>query len=146
MKKEDLQIFIKALVPSIKKMIRSESKKIVQSMIKEEVENQVNRILAEQFIQTIGNNKRSLMEDSSVSEMIGGGSAQKTRTKNEKALSEQRRNDIRKKLGIDEEPTLGMIYGDMDQEEVIQESRGVGSYDDPLEDDDDGVDLSAFGY
>lgn len=136
MNKEELKLLIKTLVPSIKKIVRNEVKRIAKPIIEEEVENRVNKILAEQFVKSMGNNK-SLTEEFSYQE-------KKTEDRN-KIIEEQRkqfRENALKKLGVNDNPFMKAIYEDVSDSPNSTTFGGQPVY---VDSDDAGVDLSRFG-
>lgn len=112
------------LIEAIKKLVKIEVEKAVQSTIKEAVTAEVNSILAEKFIATMGN--RSLVNESAPMRQI-----QTKKPAEESIDKEARKKELLKKMGVEENPMLNMIY------------EGV-SAEDP-EEDDEGIDISQFG-
>lgn len=147
MQKKDIQVLTKALLPFMKKVIKTEVKKVMKPLLREMVENEVNKILAEQFLNTISRSKPSLME----SVELEGESKSNTITEKEERrarqkMEENRRKEILAKIGADKDPTLRMIFEDVGVDDVDSSSSGMGTYEDPLEGDDEGIDISQFGY
>lgn len=135
MKKEELSILVKSLVPVVKKIIQQEARKIMKPLIKEAVEAQVNKILAEQFLSTISSNKRNLTESFSVDEDDNFVAAPKRRK------PKKSREQMMRDMGIDE--GMQMFYEDYDTEDLITE--GQTAFADPEEGDGEGISLAALG-
>lgn len=150
MKKEEVRVILKSLLPTIRKIVRREAKKIIKPLINEAVENKVNKILAEHFLQNIqGQGKRTLNEVFEPEE---------NRTKDKKeelyeAQREKEREEFRqkalKRLRADENPMLNEIYSDISEDEVARASKSqslnVGGHQVYVDDDTEGVDLSLLG-
>ncbi len=114
----------------------------IKKIVKEEVKNSVNEILAEHFLKTIGSNgeKSSLVE--TVFQKNTNVVAAKVNPEEVQKQREEFRQRAMKKLGITDEKQYNLIYGDVD---TSGPSTAVsnGAY---IDDSGDGVDLSVFGY
>lgn len=128
----------KQLVALLKKTIREEVKKCVKQMVKEEVKSAVNEILAEQFLRTLNANKGATLGETFQVEAHKQNSREKQLLDKakEKQISENRKQHLLKKLGVDEDPALAYFYEGTDP---------IGAASAP-DGDDEGVDLSVFGY
>lgn len=147
------------LVETIKLVVRSELKKTLKPMLKEVlkplvqeyVEAEVNAVLAEKFIQTITTNQSLVKE---IAPQVSMRTQQAVQNVNpviqNKQISEDRRREILRKLGVEQDPMAQLIYGDIDisnepplDSQVINEHDQIG-YD--PEDYEEGVDISVFGF
>ena len=145
MDKREIQAFTRAILPILKKAVRTEVKKVMKPILKEMVEGEVNKILAEQFLSHLSQPRTNLVE---VMQAEKGNDPSETKRseKRSRQMAESRRSELLKKLGADSDPGLAMIYDDIVTESVSAgPGSGMGTYDDPLEGDDEGVDLSHFG-
>jgi hypothetical protein len=109
------------------KAIRLLVRKEVNSIIKEKVEAEVNKILAEKFVTTMTSGQRNLSEVFSIQEE---GSKKTAAAKpNPGKVSETRRKEILKKMGVDGNP----LFEDVSLDKNL------------TDDEDEGIDLSHFG-
>lgn len=139
MKKEEIKQLLGALVPTIKKVVQMEMKKVVRPLIKEEVDRRIDKILAEHFLKNVG--KQALAESPSKLEEVD--------LKIDKAEREKRRLALReslmKKMGVDKNPMLEGIYGDIDASQLSSMSTSTFAGETVYVDgEDEGVDLSLF--
>ena len=148
MDKKELALLIRSLAPIIKKMVALEAKRIVKPMIKEAVENKVNKLLAEHFVSTAS--KRSLVEemdyDGDLIEPVKSPRKPQPQFMGLGNTAKQTRAKLMERMGIDSSNPISMAFSDIDEREIesVNSAPGQGEYLDETE-DDDGVDLSRFG-
>lgn len=110
------------LLKTIKVIIKKEIKSTLKPLIREMIENEVNSVLAEKFLQNISSNQ-SLLKDRQEPKTVV----------NAKIANENVKKELMKKMGVDQDPIASLIYEDVN----------LGS--ESAADDDEGVDISIFG-
>jgi uncharacterized protein (DUF2344 family) len=125
------------IIKIIKKIVKEEIKLQINSIINEKVEQSLNKILAERYIRNI------TQEDTvSTSKLVSENIDQSKRTISKQEISEERRRNLLKKMGVEDNPLAAGIFEDVEISSggTILSSNGIVS-----EDDDEGIDLSQFG-
>lgn len=121
----------KSLIVLIKKLVKEEIKRT----LKEAVKNEVNAILAERFVSSLG--QKEVFSEVKKSEPT-------VKKQNFEKRDENRRKELLKKIGVDENPMLEMIYSDVSPaaggQPIVLGGQAVY-----VDSDDDGVDLNIFG-
>lgn len=127
MKKEELTIIVKSIVPIVQKVVRAEAKKILKPLIKEAVEAQVNKILAEQFVASLGSkNKGQNLSET----MMSPEPRHPSPKPKKKKLS---REELFKRVGLEEHSPMSDIFDD-----ILTEANEDDNWDDENDWDDDG--------
>lgn len=155
------------LVETIRTIVRTEMAKTLKPLLKEVlkplvkgiVEGQVNAVLAEKFIKTVGSQQMVMSEQLQLMPQAEQPAQQPPKQSGvqRRQFEESRRAELLKKLGVDDDPMAQLIYGDIDTNQRVAPAgvsgghAGVhatmlqnGQIYDP-EADDDGVDLGALG-
>lgn len=116
------------LIEVIKKIIRKEVRStisgVIQETIKESVENHVNKLLAEKFVASVSSGQSIVKEFKKIEPSIDP-------RVEAKMISESRKKELLKKLGVENDSTANAIFEDVEMPSS--------------EDDDEGIDLSQFG-
>lgn len=110
-------------------------KKIVKEEVKKTVKNEINAVLAERFIASI--NQKTIVTEAP--------SPPPPKQFQQKQISQDRRKDLLKKMGIDENPMLQMIYEDVSSAPAPAQPVVINGMAVPVDSDDEGIDLSQFG-
>lgn len=110
-------------------------KKIVKEEVKKTVKNEINAVLAERFIASI--NQKTIVTEAP--------SQPTPKQFQQKQISQDRRKDLLKKMGIDENPMLQMIYEDVSSAPAPAQPVIINGMAVHVDSDDEGVDLSQFG-
>lgn len=147
MNKKEVEQIVRMLIPAVKKIVKVEAKKVLKPLIKEAVEAQVNKMLAEQFVSQMGN--RSTIVESAP---VRGPSIKQQKRKT--------RDQLMRNLGLDESNPMMNVFDDiieegysdidMDPEEIIEEAvdiRSATMMGDPTKTEiaGEGVPLKMFG-
>jgi hypothetical protein len=113
------------LLKVIKALVKEEVKSVVSSVVKERVEMELNKILAERFLNSLAGGSTNLVEARKPAP-----SAPRPQ-KSAAVITEERRKELLKKIGAENNP-------------MFEDVRLPGE-DGEFDDDDEGVDLSQFG-
>ena len=130
------------LTKLIKIVVEKEIKKQLPALIKEHVSAAVNEALANKFVGMLSENKQNGLDGLFKVEPKEQKKAVKESDLKQK---EQRLNEMRKKIAGDD-PMMQMIYGDVSPSAVAAASTPAssgGHFENP---EDEGVDLSQFGF
>lgn len=144
----DVSKLIKKIIQAeIKNVLKLEIKKVLKPILKEYVRNEVNAVLAEQFVATLSRSKETLLESINADDepSIQPKSFTRKSTSNSSQAREERRKQLLEKLGAQNNPAMQMIYEDIDDSNVSMKPLSgpfAGAY---VDSDDDGVDLSFLG-
>lgn len=126
------------LIKLIKKVVREEVRSTISSLLKERVEIEVNKILAERFVASIGAGSAKVIPETKQPQP-----PQKPQP-SQKQINESRKRDLLKKMGVDENPMMQSIFEDVEIPtggQVVS----IGGNQIVMDDDDEGIDLSIFG-
>lgn len=130
------------LTKLIKILVEKEVKKQIAPMLKEQISAMVNETLANKFVGIISENKQNGLDG-----LFKIESKEQKKAIKESVLKqkEERLNEMRKKIAGDD-PMMQMIYEDVSPSAASAASTpsvSGGHFENP---DDEGVDLSKFGF
>ena len=120
--------------PNILKLIR----KIVREEVRKIVKPMINEVLAEQFIRSLNESKRTIPVDN-LNE-IAASQPVRPKVNREAEKAEMRKKLLEKVAGDD--PMKQLIYGDV---EINPGMGSLGNSEGYVDTEDEGVDLSQFG-
>lgn len=148
MKKDELQTFVKTLIPAIRKIVRNEVYKIAKPLIEEEVENKVNKILAEHFINSM-KSQPNLNEAFSVKKDVSEKEQSRERDLRLEQERRKQREILMRKLGADESPMIREFYEGIGDDEISNagapsQAMVIDGHQVYQDTDDEGVDIMAL--
>lgn len=139
--KSSLIKLIKTLVKEeVKLTLKPILKEVLSPIIKESAENMVNKILAERFVKSV-NSKNTLSEMVDSEEESPKPTSRKMKT----VIKESRKEELLKRMGIENDGMMSMIYEDV-EDSNIPSFGTVGSNGQYVDSDDEGLDISQFGF